>query len=103
MFETTAPQREKLMSDLNLVIADAQELLRMTADQAGDTATEVRARIENRLNEARDQLAGLQDAALTQVKAVGHLTDAFVHENPWKSIGIASGIRLVIGLLISRR
>jgi ElaB/YqjD/DUF883 family membrane-anchored ribosome-binding protein len=103
MFETTAPQREKLMSDLNLVIADAQELLRMTADQAGDSAAEVRARIETRLQEARVQLAEMQDEALIQIKAVGRMTDEFVHENPWKSIGIASGIGLVIGLLLSRR
>jgi ElaB/YqjD/DUF883 family membrane-anchored ribosome-binding protein len=101
--ELTAVNKDKLMSDLRVVIADAEELLRMTADQAGDSATELRARIETRLNEAREQLAELQDSALTQVKAVGHMTDAFVHENPWKSIGIASGIGLVIGLLISRR
>lgn len=103
MFETTAPQREKLVSDLRLVITDAEELLRMTADQAGDKAAEVRGRIEDRLQEARGQLAELQNAALTRVKAAGHVTDEFVHENPWKAIGAAAGVGLVIGLLISRR
>jgi len=103
MFETTAPQREKLISDLRLVIADAEELLRMTADQAGDKAAEVRGRVEDRLQEARGQLAELQNAALARVKAAGHVTDEFVHENPWKSIGAAAGVGLVIGLLISRR
>jgi len=103
MFETTAPQREKLVSDLRLVIADAEELLRMTADQAGDKAAEVRGRVEDRLQEARGQLAELQNAALARVKAAGHVTDEFVHENPWKAIGAAAGVGLVIGLLISRR
>lgn len=103
MFEATAPQREKLISDLRLVIADAEELLRMTADEAGDSAAEVRGRIEERLQEARGQLAELQNAALNRVRAVGSATDLFVHENPWKSVGVAAGIGLVVGLLISRR
>lgn len=103
MFETTAPQRDKLMDDLRLVIADTEELLRMTADQAGDSAAEVRSRIQSRLHEARAQLTEMQEVAATKLKAASNATDAFVHENPWKSIGIAAGIGLVIGLLIGRR
>jgi ElaB/YqjD/DUF883 family membrane-anchored ribosome-binding protein len=103
MFSTTAAQKNKLMSDLQLVIADAEALLHMTADQASDSATEVRGRIQSRLQDARDQLTELQDATVARVKAVGNATDEFVHENPWKSIGVAAGIGLVIGLLISRR
>lgn len=103
MFETTAPQREKLMADLRQVIADTEELLRMSAHEVGDSAVEVRGRIQERLKAARVELDELQDAAFAKVKAAGHATDEFVHENPWKAIGIAAGIGLVVGLLISRR
>jgi ElaB/YqjD/DUF883 family membrane-anchored ribosome-binding protein len=41
--------------------------------------------------------------AVKNVKLVGDATDEFVHANPWTSIGIAAGIGLVAGLLISRR
>ena len=37
--------KTKLMHDLRMVIDDAQELLRMTADQVGEGAVGVRARI----------------------------------------------------------
>ncbi|MCZ8292652.1 MAG: DUF883 family protein [Hylemonella sp.] len=103
MFESTAPQRDKLLHDLQLVIADAEELLRMTADQVGDGTAEVRSRIRERLQAARAELASLQDEAAARLKAAGHATDAFVHENPWKSIGIAAAIGLVVGLLVARR
>jgi ElaB/YqjD/DUF883 family membrane-anchored ribosome-binding protein len=103
MFEATAPQRDKLMNDLKLVITDAEELLRVTADQVSDSTAEVRSRIQSRLEEARADLAGLQDAAATRAKAAGHAADDFVHEHPWKSIGIAAAIGLVVGLLIQRR
>ena len=44
------------------------------------------------------QLMGIQQGI-----QYGHATDEFVHINPWKSIGIAAGVGMVIGLLISRR
>jgi len=45
----------------------------------------------------------VQEMAVAKVKAAGHATDEFVHENPWKSIGIAAGVGLVVGLLVGRR
>lgn len=103
MFETTAPQREKLMADLRQVIADTEELLRMSASEVGDSAAEVRGRIQSRLQAARVELGELQELALTHAKAAGQATDAYVHENPWKSIGIAAAVGVIVGLLITRR
>ncbi|MDP3700061.1 MAG: DUF883 family protein [Hylemonella sp.] len=99
MSETTSAQRDKLLDDLRLVISDAEELLRMTAHQVGDDTAELRHRIQSRLQDAGIELDALQDAATAQVKAA----DEFVHEHPWKSIGIAAAIGLVVGLLVARR
>lgn len=94
---------DKLMSDLRVVIADAEELLRMTADQAGEGAADLRSRLQARMHQAKADLANLQQAAVAKAQAAGHAADEFVHENPWKSIGVAAGIGLVVGLLIGRR
>lgn len=103
MVEMTTVHKDKLMSDLRVVIADAEELLRMTADEAGEGAADIRSRVQARLNQAKADLVHLQEAAVARAKAAGHATDEFVHENPWKSIGIAAGIGLVVGLLVGRR
>jgi ElaB/YqjD/DUF883 family membrane-anchored ribosome-binding protein len=95
--------KEKLMNDLQMVIADTEELLRMTADQVGEGAEGIRTRVTARLHQATTELSQLQQAAIEQVKDAGHAADEFVHENPWKSVGVAAGIGLVIGMLISRR
>lgn len=95
--------KDKLMDELRTVIHDAEEILRMTADQVGDSAEGIRTRMTERLHKATHELNHLQHVAIEQAKAAGHATDEFVHENPWKSVGIAAGVGLVIGLLISRR
>jgi len=103
MTDMTSVQKDKLMGDLRVVITDAEELLRMTADQAGESAADIRSRVQTRMNQAKADLLHLQEAAVAKARAAGHATDEFVHENPWKSIGVAAGIGLVMGLLVSRR
>ena len=103
MTDMNTVHRDKLMGDLRVVFADAEELLRMTADQAGDAALDIRGRIQTRMNQAKTDLLLLQQAAVAKAKAAGHATDEFVHENPWKSIGIAAGVGMLLGLLVSRR
>jgi len=103
MNELSTLQKDKLLSDLRVVIADAEQLLRMTADQAGEIAAEVRSRVQASMNQAKADLVHLQEVAVVKAKAAGHAADEFVHDNPWKAIGIAAGAGMLLGLLISRR
>ncbi|MEO6292877.1 MAG: DUF883 family protein [Burkholderiaceae bacterium] len=103
MTETTWGNKDKLVNDLGTVISDAEELLRMTADEVGESAAVIRNRIKDRMNQAKVDLVHLQEAAMVKAHEVGDAADEFVHENPWKSVGIAAGIGLVVGMLISRR
>jgi len=83
---------DRLMDELRNVIADAEELLRATADQAGPKVQEVRARAEESLRNAREHLQG-----------AGRQLDAQVRDNPWAAVGIAAGIGLIAGILLSRK
>ena len=103
MSELTSNQKDKLMSDVRLFISDAEEMMRLTADEAGETATELRQRVLSRLQHARAELAALQSMVATKAKAATKAKDEYVQENPWKSVGIAAGIALLIGLLAGRR
>ena len=50
MSEITAAHRDKLMADLRTVISDAEEVLKVTADQASAGAAELRVRMQERLD-----------------------------------------------------
>lgn len=95
--------KEKLISDIKVVIHDCEEILKATANQAGEKVAEMRAQISRRLVEAKARLGELEDAALAKTKEVARAADEYVHDNPWKAVGIAAGVGLLIGLLIRRR
>lgn len=80
------------MNDLRAVIANAEELLRATAGEAGPRVEEVRARAEQSLRMAREHLKG-----------AGAELDSQVRANPWAAVGIAAAIGLVAGILLSRK
>ena len=103
MTDLTVAQKDKLMTDLRTVISDAEELLRLGAEQTGASAVEWRAKVQERITQARHKLTDLQDTAIERAKAAGHAADDYVHEHPWKAIGAAADIGLIVGLLIGRR
>ncbi len=101
--EDTLDPKGKLVADLKVVIADAEELLQATANQTGEKVAELRARMRDNLREARHKLADAEDAIRAKTREVAKATDHYVHEKPWQAIGIAAGAGLLIGLLIGRR
>ncbi len=103
MSELSVAHKEKLMNDLKLVIADAEELMKLTAGEVGEKASEMRMRMQDRLDQAKVDLARLQETAVARAKDASKVADNYVHDNPWTAIGIAAGVGVVLGMLISRR
>jgi ElaB/YqjD/DUF883 family membrane-anchored ribosome-binding protein len=94
---------DRLVEDLKTVMNDAEALLRATSAQTGEKIQEVRARAEESLRQARARLSEVEEEALRRARELADATEEYVRDNPWQSIGIAAGIGLVLGILISRR
>ncbi len=101
--ELTPANKEKLVADLKVVVADAEEILRATAGAAGDKMGEMRQKFEIRLRDAKERLADAEAVVVDRAKAAAAATDDFVHEQPWKAVGVAAALGLAIGVLIGRR
>ncbi len=95
--------KEKLVADLQRVIADAEELMQATAHQTEGKVVELREKINENLRNARHKLADVEDTIRYKTREVARATDDYVHEHPWLAISTAAGAGLVIGLLIGRR
>lgn len=90
---------EKLISDLKAVIRDAEGLLKATAGEVSETARVAREKLATGLESAHATCRELEDKAFERARAA----DLVVRDHPYESMGIAFGIGLVIGVLLSRR
>ena len=97
------PTTDKLVEDLKVVMRDAEALIRATSAQTGEKIQEVRARAEESLKQARTRLTALEDQAYQSAREAADVTEQYVRENPWQSVGIAAGVGILVGLLLSRR
>ena len=86
-----AVSKEKLMDDLRLVMADAEGLLRATANQAGEGAAVARARIQENLQGVQERLAAAETEVIERTQQAVKDAEDYVHENPWQAVGIAAG------------
>src|SRR3954465_3306130 len=76
----------------------------MKADTIGETTAShlenITDQIEQGIEQGRYTWKQIQDNVSNKTKAAAEATDAYVHENPWKVVGMAAGLGLIIGLLL---
>jgi ElaB/YqjD/DUF883 family membrane-anchored ribosome-binding protein len=95
--------KEQLITDFKVVVADAEALLKATANQGGEKLAEVRAKAEESLRVVKARMVDAQEALAVKTRAAAKATDVYVHENPWNAVGVAAAVGLLIGFLIGRR
>lgn len=94
---------DKLLHDLQVVVRDAEALLKATAGQAGEKLQDARAKAEESLSQAKSRIDSLEQAALESGKEMVDTAEGYIRQNPWQSLGVAAGIGLVLGVLLSRK
>ena len=95
--------KEKLVTDLKVLVGDTEELLKATAGQAGEKIAVARERIQASLAVYKDKLVDAEQALREKTKEAARATDEYVHDHPWQAVGVAAGIGFLLGLLVSRR
>jgi ElaB/YqjD/DUF883 family membrane-anchored ribosome-binding protein len=99
---TVEQHKENLLRELNQVLKDAEDLIKNSEQQAGEGFHSAKDKLEATLKSAKHEMHRIEDKVVKTVKESAKATDAYVHENPWKTAGIAAGVGLLIGLLIAR-
>jgi ElaB/YqjD/DUF883 family membrane-anchored ribosome-binding protein len=93
----------KLMEDLKAVVADAEELLKATANQTGERIASARAKAEESLKAAKARLAEEGSGALAKAQSAAKTADDYVRVHPWQAAGIAAAVGFVLAVLAVRR
>ena len=95
--------RERVRADLESLARDAEDLLKATAGDASEKAKEARTRVVAALERAKATCVHLQEQTVATAKAAAKKADTVIREHPYESIGVAFGIGLLIGVLVTRK
>lgn len=90
---------DKLVGDFKVVVHDAEALLKASAGELGEKARDARARLSASLENCKGSLHKAEEKAIAGAKAA----DKVIREHPYQSLGLAFGVGLLIGVLVTRR
>jgi len=99
MNDTMEKQTQKMGNDMHTLAEDARALMVATADVAGDKVGEARKRLAAALESGKEMYGRVREQAVQKAKFV----DEKVHEKPYQAMGIAFGLGVLIGVLVTRR
>ena len=90
------------MSAFKDLLQQAESLLRQATNGSQGQAAELRQNAEELLEKVRASSQTLQEEATEKAKQVGDVTHSYIKENPWKAVGIAASLGLMIGALMRK-
>jgi|SRR5579863_3236394 len=94
--------KDRLVTDVQAVLAEAEELMSATANQGGEKIAAIRAKMTTRLADAKETMLDVERQVLEKAKAAAKATDAYVQGNPWQSVLIAGGVGFLAGIIVHR-
>lgn len=92
---TDAGRRVK--ASLNELIQSTEDLLHSTASTTGSEVDSVRSRLRRQLDNARELAREGERTAVERYQQLSSATDEYVHENAWKTVGMAALIGVLVG------
>jgi len=95
--------RGRMAGDFRTMITDGEDLLKAAATVSGEGFTAARAKFEDRLKRAKAALAEASQPVFDKTKATAAVADDYVHDNPWKAVGVAVAAGVLIGFWAAKR
>jgi len=90
---------DRLVSDLKTVTKDAEELLKTVSGEKGNGSQEIRMRLSSAIESAKATYRRMEEKAVAGAKA----TDKVIRDHPYESLGVAFGLGLLVGVLVTRK
>jgi ElaB/YqjD/DUF883 family membrane-anchored ribosome-binding protein len=90
-------------ADMKALVRDAQSLLTAAAALTGEKAEEMRGRGMELLDRALGKSREYQGQAVVRGKELAHTADVYVKDNPWRTVAVAAGAGLLLGVILGRK
>ena len=100
---TMGSNANPIARDIQNVVSDAQELLQTVQTEGQGKLADVKAKMSQQLDSAKQMLTQMQTTVQDGAKAAMDTTDQYVRANPWRAVGISAAVGALIGFLAARR
>ncbi len=87
---------EKIATDVKVLKADVEELVKASAAVSGERLVAARDR-------AQAALANVSETVALRGRDAVEMADQYVKIHPWTAVGVSAGIGLLLGIVIGRR
>jgi len=94
----TEESADRILRSLRLLVSESDELLKATVGEFGDKDCGARARLQAAASRCKTVWRELEKRAIADAKAAG----LAVRLHPYESAGIAFGIGVLLGLVLTR-
>jgi ElaB/YqjD/DUF883 family membrane-anchored ribosome-binding protein len=94
---------DRLAADFQAFVGDVEQVLKSASHLPADGLLAARTRLEEKVAQARAQLADAGSAVASGVNQARDAGEAYLRDRPWTVIGVALVIGAVAGMLLARR
>ena len=99
---TMSGQKDKLVDDIKGMLADAEDMLKKAKASGAEGFSAARVELEDRLANSIVRLQEVQEEVKMRGRQAARVTEEYVQDNPWKSMGYVAVAGLIIGVLLTR-
>lgn len=94
---------EELLEHLRKTVHDAEELLTQASKAGNEKADELRSKAKDLLASVQQNFDSGKEQVVERTKEAVKATDAYVSENPWRTVGAVGLAALLLGIIIGRK
>lgn len=95
--------RERVVADLKTLVKDSEELLKATVGDVNEKTKETRARLSAAIERAKATCEDVRERTTAVALGAAKRGDTVIRSHPYESIGVAFGVGLLIGVLVTRK
>lgn len=84
-------------------LRDVEDLINQTTMLTGEDLAQAKEKLSARIVTAKETLANVGGAIGDRARSAVHVTNEYVHDQPWKSVTMGAAFGLLLGFVLARR
>lgn len=84
-------------------LSDIEDVIKATTPFTGEDLARAKDKLSASVTAAKQSVEKIGSAIADRARSTATATDSYVHEQPWRAIGLGAGLGVLIGFILARR